>query len=116
MQHMNLESLPLPANQCVTLKNALPPELWRVLARNGIKTIEEAMQCYPEELLQMPEIGPRTFRKLEALLTPDRCYVPYFRDGLKHDALDGKSKYRPALWRALMELRRHDKESIPPRN
>ena len=93
------------------LKEILPPRLWRGLARNGLKTMEEVRRLYPEELLQMPDIGPRTFRKIEALLFPGQYYVPHFRDDLKNDALDGKSKYRPALWRALMELQREDRES-----
>lgn len=93
------------------LKEILPPRLWRALARNGITTMKEVRRLYPEELLQMPDIGPRTFRKIEALLFPGQYYVPHFRDDLKNDALDGKSKYRPALWRALMELQREDRES-----
>lgn len=113
---MNGKPLPLPTTERNTLKDMLPTELWRILARNGIKTFEEARECYPEELLQMPEVGPRTFRRLEAFLSPDQCYIPDFREGLKHDAIDGNSKYRPFMWRVLMELKMYDKESIEPRN
>jgi hypothetical protein len=97
--------------ECVSLKEILPPRLWRALARNGLKTMEEVRRLYPEKLLQMPDIGPRAFRKIEALLFPGQYYVPDFRDDLKSDTLDGKSKYRPALWRLLMELQRADRES-----
>ena len=100
------------------MKEILPPRLWRALGRNGLTTLEEVKRRYPEDLLQMPNIGPRTFRKIEALLFPNQHYVPQFRDDLKNEDLDGKSKYRPALWRALRELQRADRESTQarPRN
>ena len=98
------------------LNEILPPKLWRALARNGIMTMEEVRRLYPEDLLQIPDVGPRTFRKIEALLFPGQYYVPHFRDDLKKDTLDGESKYRPALWRLLMELQRADRESAQARS
>lgn len=113
---MNLMMHRTDDQEDVWLKEILPPRLWRALARNGLTTLEEVRRLYPEQLLQMPDIGPRTFRKIEGLLFPNQYYVPQFRDDLKNDDLDGKSKYRPALWRALMELQRADRESTQARS
>lgn len=68
--------------------------------------MEEVRRLYPEELLQMPDMAPN-IQKV-GFFFPGQYYVTHFRDDLKNDALDGKSKYRPALWRALMELQRED--------
>lgn len=93
------------------LKEILPASLWRVLGRNGIATLKQARQSYPEQLLQMPDIGPITFRKIEELLFPGQYYVPTFGGELDSDALDGRSKYRPFLKRVIVDLKRYDDQS-----
>lgn len=93
------------------LKEILPAALWRVLGRNGITTLNQARQSYPEQLLQMPDIGPISFRKIEELLFPGEYYVPPVSEPFKEDLLDQPSKYRPYLKRAQDDLRRYDAQS-----
>lgn len=73
--------------------------------------MEHAQQSYPEQLLQMPDIGPITFRKVEELLFPGQYYVPPYCEPFEEDPLDGPSKYRPILKRAQNKLRLHDARS-----
>lgn len=93
------------------LKEILPAALWRVLGRNGITKLNQARQSYPEQLLQMPDIGPITFRKIEELLFPGQYYVPPYCEPFEEDSLDAPSKYRPYLKRAQDDLRRYDAQS-----
>lgn len=92
-----------------TLKGVLPPHLWRVLARNGITTIEQAAESYPEKLLQMPSVGPRTFRKIEESLFPGKRYAPAQEQHMAPQAdLDQATKALPFFRRTQNALRRHD--------
>ena len=47
---MNTCSAQTHSPAATPLKAKLPPHLWRVLARNGITTIEQAQQSYPHKL------------------------------------------------------------------
>lgn len=91
-----------------TLQGLLPPHLWRVLARNGITTIEQAAQSYPEKLLLMPSVGPRTFRKIEESLFPGKHYAPPQQEGAVQPDLDETSRALPFFRRTQNALRRHD--------
>ncbi len=91
-----------------TLQGLLPPHLWRVLARNGITTIEQATQSYPEKLLLMPSVGPTTFRKIEESLFPGMHYAPPQQEGVAQSDLDQTAKALPFFRRTQNALRRHD--------
>ena len=91
-----------------TLQGLLPPHLWRVLARNGITTIEQATQIYPEQLLRMPSVGPRTFRKIEESLFPGQRYAPPQQELIAQPGLDQTTKALPFFRRTQNALRRHD--------
>lgn len=90
------------------LKGVLPPHLWRVLARNGITTIEQAAQSYPDKLLQMPSVGPTTFRQIEESLFPGMRYAPSLCEQIAPHDLALASKSQPFFRRVQNALRRHD--------
>jgi len=108
---MNWKSDEIKDPEDKALKEILPAALWRVLGRNGITTLKQAQQSYPEQLLQMPDIGPITFRKIEELLFPGQYYVPPCSEAFEEDSLNEPSKYRPYLKRAQNDLRRYDAQS-----
>ncbi|MEJ5151077.1 helix-hairpin-helix domain-containing protein [Comamonas sp. MYb396] len=105
---MNTSTAHPSFHAATTLQGLLPPHLWRVLARNGITTIEQVAQSYPEKLLQMPSVGPRTFRKIEESLFPGKRYAPPRQAYVVQTDLDQPSKALPFFRRTQNALRRHD--------
>lgn len=105
---MNTSTAHPSLHAATTLQGLLPPHLWRVLARNGITTIEQVAQSYPEKLLQMPSVGPRTFRKIEESLFPGKRYAPPQQPNIAQADLDQAPRALPFFRRTQNALRRHD--------
>ncbi|WP_428174154.1 hypothetical protein [Comamonas sp.] len=61
-----------------SLQGKLPIGLVRILARNGIHTVEEVGQAYPERLLRMRGISIVRFRMIEAALITGEVYTSHF--------------------------------------
>lgn len=58
------------------LGNSLPMYVTRVLARNGITTVEGVRRAYPHELLRMWGLGMLRFKQIEAALFPGCSFTP----------------------------------------
>lgn len=58
------------------LGNSLPKYVTRVLARNGITTVEGVRKAYPHDLLNMWGLGLLRFKQIEAALFPGQSYEP----------------------------------------
>lgn len=65
-----------------SLGDLLPKYVTRVLARNGITTVEGVREAYPHGLLNMWGLGLLRFKQIEAALFPGHSHFPeqtYFR-------------------------------------
>jgi len=58
------------------LGSLLPSYVTRILAKNGIRTIEGVHKAYPLELVTMRGIGMLRFKQIEAVLFPGKSFVP----------------------------------------
>lgn len=104
---------PAHPNQPTTsaLHERLPSHLWKALARNGITTLEQVEQAYPDKLLVMPYIGPRTFRQIEEHLFPGQRYVPSPKEADAPAVVFFVHREAPYFRRAQSILRRFDGQS-----
>lgn len=59
-----------------SLGDLLPKYVTRVLARNGITTVEGVREAYPHGLLNMWGLGHLRFKQIEAAFFPGHSYIP----------------------------------------
>ena len=60
------------------LDGLLSDRIIRILANNGVHSVEAVKQAYPLRLLRMHGIGMLRFRKIEMAFFPDQCFEPDF--------------------------------------
>lgn len=58
------------------LDGKLPFQVIRILARNGIDSVEAVREAYPLDLLAIKGIGLLRLRKIEKALLPGEAYIP----------------------------------------
>lgn len=58
------------------LGDLLPKYVTRVLARNGITTVDGVRKAYPLDLLKMRGMGQLRFKQIETALFPGSSYTP----------------------------------------
>lgn len=58
------------------LGDLLPKYVTRVLARNGITTVEGVRKAYPHDLLKIWGLGLLRFKQIETALFPGQFYMP----------------------------------------
>lgn len=59
----------------IQLGDLLPKYVTRVLARNGITTVEGVRKAYPHDLLKMWGLGTLRFRQIETALFPGHFHT-----------------------------------------
>lgn len=89
------------------LRNVLPLNLWKLLARHDITTVEQVEQLYPAKLLKIHYLGPVRFRQIEEVLFPGRRYEPPAQAPIETAELDGTPLEGLISRRILITLRRH---------
>lgn len=67
-----------PAPSPTALHGLLSERIIRILAKNGVASVEAVRQAYPLGLLRMHGIGMLRLRKIEMALFPGQCYEPDF--------------------------------------
>ncbi|MCS4292731.1 DNA repair protein RadC [Comamonas sp. BIGb0152] len=58
------------------LGDLLPSYVTRVLAKNGVHSVEGVKRAYPNELLKMHGIAMLRFRQIEAVFFPGQTFTP----------------------------------------
>ncbi len=58
------------------LDGKLPASVIRILARNGIESVEAVRKAYPQQLLTLKGIGLLRLRKIEKAFFPGHAYMP----------------------------------------
>lgn len=76
------------------LDGLLSDRITKILAKNGVYSVEALKQAYPLPLLRMHDIGMLRFRKIELVFFPGQSFEPEFAAPairLAHDSsLNGK--------------------------
>jgi len=67
-----------PSFSVTPLDGLLSDRIIRILAKNGIASVEAIQQAYPVGLLRMHGIGMLRFRKIERAFFPGQCFEPDF--------------------------------------
>lgn len=90
------------------LQDVLPLNLWRLLARHNITTVEQVEQLYPKKLWKMHYVGPVRFREIEQYLFAGEKYEP-FADTTSDAVLSGDAAleglFSPRVFRMLKRHR-----------
>lgn len=94
------------------LRDLLPLNLWKLLARHDITTLEQVEQLYPAKLLKIHYLGPVRFRQIEEYLFPGRRYEPPAREPLDMGELEGTPLEGQVTRRILLTLRRHGIKTV----
>jgi DNA-directed RNA polymerase alpha subunit len=70
------ERMPDQPQSEIPLGDLLPKGTTRVLAQNGITSVEAVREAYPDRLLRMRGLGELRFKQIETVLFPGQSYTP----------------------------------------
>lgn len=79
----NMSNAPKPKLE-TPLGNLLPAYVTRVLAKNGINTVEGVQRVYPHDLLKIKGIALLRLRQIETALYPGKSFVPEHSQSSTH--------------------------------
>ncbi|WP_394681867.1 DNA-directed RNA polymerase subunit alpha C-terminal domain-containing protein [uncultured Comamonas sp.] len=102
----------LPVQADRPLQDLLPPDLWKLLARHDITTVDQVVALYPAKLLKIHYLGPVRFRQIEELLFPGRRYEPPVPPPIETEDLEGTSLEGLVSRRVLITLRRNGIKTV----